>query len=159
MILCFVCCEGVWHWSVNTRDLHNKRQWANKSIVFFWCVVLRKLRHSVCLVSTTKTMCVCVHHTHTNACWKAFSQSDALFQCWANNNRTRHAVLLYALLRGWQMCEMVCVCVCVFALTPPPITTFHPPLFNMQCRYLVDPASSHMLVSKIKPCMSEFKQL
>ena len=23
--------------------------------------------------------------------------------------------------------------------------------------YLVDPASSHMLVSKIKPCMSEFK--
>ena len=25
--------------------------------------------------------------------------------------------------------------------------------------YLVDPASSHMLVSKIKPCMSEYKQL
>ena len=24
--------------------------------------------------------------------------------------------------------------------------------------YLVDPASSHMLVSKIKPCMSMFKQ-
>ena len=24
--------------------------------------------------------------------------------------------------------------------------------------YLVDPASSHMLVSKIKPCMSKFKQ-
>ena len=24
-------------------------------------------------------------------------------------------------------------------------------------RYLVDPASSHMLVSKIKPCMYEFK--
>ena len=23
--------------------------------------------------------------------------------------------------------------------------------------YLVDPASNHMLVSKIKPCMSEFK--
>ena len=23
--------------------------------------------------------------------------------------------------------------------------------------YLVDPASSHMLVSKIKPCMSEYK--
>jgi hypothetical protein len=27
------------------------------------------------------------------------------------------------------------------------------------CSYLVDPASSHMLVSKIKPCMSKYKQL
>ena len=25
--------------------------------------------------------------------------------------------------------------------------------------YLVDPASSHMLVSKIKPCMSKYKYL
>ena len=25
--------------------------------------------------------------------------------------------------------------------------------------YLVDPASSHMLVSKIKPCMSKYKPL
>ena len=25
-------------------------------------------------------------------------------------------------------------------------------------RYLVDPASSHMLVSKIKPCMSKYKR-
>ena len=31
------------------------------------------------------------------------------------------------------------------------------PLFNKS--YLVDPASSHMLVSKIKPCMSKYKQL
>ena len=28
-----------------------------------------------------------------------------------------------------------------------------------QRSYLVDPASSHMLVSKIKPCMSKYKQL
>ena len=28
-----------------------------------------------------------------------------------------------------------------------------------QGSYLVDPASSHMLVSKIKPCMSKYKQL
>ncbi len=28
-----------------------------------------------------------------------------------------------------------------------------------QKSYLVDPASSHMLVSKIKPCMSKYKQL
>ena len=27
------------------------------------------------------------------------------------------------------------------------------------CSYLVDPASSHMLVSKIKPCMSKHKLL
>ncbi len=27
-----------------------------------------------------------------------------------------------------------------------------------QDSYLVDPASSHMLVSKIKPCMSKYKQ-
>jgi hypothetical protein len=27
-----------------------------------------------------------------------------------------------------------------------------------QASYLVDPASSHMLVSKIKPCMSKYKQ-
>jgi hypothetical protein len=29
----------------------------------------------------------------------------------------------------------------------------------VECSYLVDPASSHMLVSKIKPCMSKYKQL
>ena len=29
----------------------------------------------------------------------------------------------------------------------------------VQDRYLVDSASSHMLVSKIKPCMSKYKQL
>jgi hypothetical protein len=28
-----------------------------------------------------------------------------------------------------------------------------------QSSHLVDPASSHMLVSKIKPCMSEYKLL
>ena len=29
-------------------------------------------------------------------------------------------------------------------------------LFNSTNIYLVDPASSHMLVSKIKPCMSKY---
>ena len=28
---------------------------------------------------------------------------------------------------------------------------------ELKARYLVDPASSHMLVSKIKPCMSKYK--
>jgi hypothetical protein len=31
--------------------------------------------------------------------------------------------------------------------------------FGSKGSYLVDPASSHMLVSKIKPCMSKYKQL
>jgi hypothetical protein len=30
---------------------------------------------------------------------------------------------------------------------------------RMESSYLVDPASSHMLVSKIKPCMSKYKQI
>ena len=30
---------------------------------------------------------------------------------------------------------------------------------SLQESYLVDPASSHMLVSKIKPCMSKYKHL
>ena len=32
-------------------------------------------------------------------------------------------------------------------------------LWKKNGSYLVDPASSHMLVSKIKPCMSKYKQL
>ena len=32
-------------------------------------------------------------------------------------------------------------------------------LLGPEGSYLVDPASSHMLVSKIKPCMSKYKQL
>ena len=42
----------------------------------------------------------------------------------------------------------------------------HPPFFRggpgilpVKDGYLVDSASSHMLVSKIKPCMSKYKQL
>jgi hypothetical protein len=30
---------------------------------------------------------------------------------------------------------------------------------HLESSYLVDPASSHMLVSKIKPCMSKYKQI
>ena len=32
-------------------------------------------------------------------------------------------------------------------------------LIGSDLGYLVDPASSHMLVSKIKPCMSKYKRL
>ena len=31
------------------------------------------------------------------------------------------------------------------------------PSTHFFCNYLVDPASNHMLVSKIKPCMSKYK--
>ena len=34
-----------------------------------------------------------------------------------------------------------------------------PCLDLLEGSYLVDPASSHMLVSKIKPCMSKYKHL
>jgi hypothetical protein len=42
-----------------------------------------------------------------------------------------------------------------------PLTTeaILPPSGEPQGSYLVDSASSHMLVSKIKPCMSKYKQL
>jgi hypothetical protein len=38
---------------------------------------------------------------------------------------------------------------------------FSSPVFGLHRMksYLVDPASSHMLVSKIKPCMSKYKHL
>ena len=46
-----------------------------------------------------------------------------------------------------------------------PLHYFGSHLFSVWCimgllndSYLVDPASSHMLVSKIKPCMSKYKQ-
>ena len=43
-----------------------------------------------------------------------------------------------------------CGCVSVFASEP---------VLACDGSYLVDPASSHMLVSKIKPCMSKYKHL
>jgi hypothetical protein len=33
------------------------------------------------------------------------------------------------------------------------------PLLSLDDSYLVDPASSHMLVSKTKPCMSKYKSI
>jgi hypothetical protein len=40
-----------------------------------------------------------------------------------------------------------------------PRLSHRPGCRDRQNSYLVDPASSHMLVSKIKPCMSKYKQL
>ena len=41
----------------------------------------------------------------------------------------------------------------------PGVTIRHVRFLSFKVSYLVDPASSHMLVSKIKPCMSKYKQL
>ena len=46
--------------------------------------------------------------------------------------------------------------------TLPSDTSYRPRAvgdFRLFGSYLVDPASSHMLVSKIKPCMSKYKHL
>ena len=40
-----------------------------------------------------------------------------------------------------------------------PLVEVVPTAFIENVSYLVDPASSHMLVSKIKPCMSKYKHL
>jgi hypothetical protein len=50
---------------------------------------------------------------------------------------------------------------CTFGACGLPSDWFFQPFGWTQCRnsYLVDPASSHMLVSKIKPCMSKYKQI
>ena len=45
----------------------------------------------------------------------------------------------------------------LFWETRPPFLGWPPDLF-FKDGYLVDPASSHMLVLKAKPCMSKFKQ-
>ena len=41
---------------------------------------------------------------------------------------------------------------------PKALELFHDETRVVVDRYLVDPASSHTLVSKIKPCMSKYKQ-
>ena len=52
-------------------------------------------------------------------------------------------------LQHWERgCTSTSTSVCVCYL-----------LASAESSYLVDPASSHMLVSKIKPCMSKYKQI
>ena len=48
---------------------------------------------------------------------------------------------------------------CFLVNAPFPLGWVGKYLFAIKGSYLVDPASSHMLVSKIKPCMSKYKQL
>ena len=53
--------------------------------------------------------------------------------------------------------------VCIARWACPPrrlrVATFVVLAWSVLTGYLVDPASSHMLVSKIKPCMSKYKRL
>ena len=53
---------------------------------------------------------------------------------------------------GFDVCTSI---VCPFVRTI--VVSRHP--VRLDDSYLVDPASSHMLVSKIKPCMSKYKLL
>ena len=60
--------------------------------------------------------------------------------------------------------RMFCVMLSVWGVfvplagsTPPCLPAPHTTLRVHCASYLVDPASSHMLVSKIKPCMSKYK--
>jgi hypothetical protein len=50
---------------------------------------------------------------------------------------------------------------CVARPGRAPVSFFDSPFRRRvaESSYLVDPASSHMLVSKIKPCMSKYKQV
>jgi hypothetical protein len=45
------------------------------------------------------------------------------------------------------------------SLVPTVVASSDPRAATKESSYLVDPASSHMLVSKIKPCMSKYKQV
>ena len=45
----------------------------------------------------------------------------------------------------------------VLAVSPDPCKSGESEAGVAKASYLVDPASSHMLVSKIKPCMSKYK--
>ena len=79
-----------------------------------------------------------------------------------DNLRTRHITCCVAELSLPQYIaeglglvgKRMCVRDAAASPTRPPSSNPNPLLNNS---YLVDPASSHMLVSKIKPCMSTYK--
>ena len=50
------------------------------------------------------------------------------------------------------MMSVMLHCICCVRVSSASVVSFN-------SSYLVDPASSHMLVSKIKPCMSKYKHL
>ena len=68
---------------------------------------------------------------------RSYSRSGKSFSCQRD----------FVLFLNWKSLVFWCV---FRAWNPGPQTKF-------LTRYLVDPASSHMLVSKIKPCMSKYK--
>ncbi len=72
-----------------------------------------------------------------------------------------HAVLEGCGAVNWRRQSFVCVCICVYIRRgcccsgPTTQCTCCAVCVRPCLNYLVDPASSHMLVSKIKPCMSK----
>ena len=104
-------------------------------------------------------MCVCIFaddrllwgnhwQTHGHTC-------ATLWLIWvALNSQARHSQLLlfFEVSRLWAALP------CVRIFSPGDVTIFGSAEVSGES-YLVDPASSHMLVSKIKPCMSKYKLL
>ena len=58
--------------------------------------------------------------------------------------------------RRWRSCVRAAVFLHEHCVSRSRVVSFGG---SMKDSYLVDPASSHMLVSKIKPCMSKYEHL
>ena len=100
---------------------------------------------SICL--TEKCYCVLVDfilRVTTTRFQQAFTVTDEGQSCvdWAASAVCSYKVVISACLIA-RLLRRLCCRLCF--------------LHSNLARYLVDPASSHMLVSKIKPCMSKYK--
>ena len=110
MILCFVCCEGVWHWSVNTRDYTTKDNGQTRVSFFFdvWCW---ENWGTVCVLSPPPKRCVCVYIIHTQTLVERLLASR--MRCFnVEQITTVHGTLCSCTLCcGGDKCvnEMVCV--------------------------------------------------
>ena len=62
----------------------------------------------------------------------------------------RLAIVIYPKKRSSLVADDHCACLCLLW------GSWVVPVSQEEC-YLVDPASSHMLVSKIKPCMCKYE--
>ena len=79
-----------------------------------------------------------------------------------NNVRTGNKVVFIDLLdcsTDWEICRNDWIREMNSCLRKVALDWAAEYLGELESSYLVDPASSHMLVSKIKPCMSKYKQI
>ena len=84
------------------------------------------------------------------ACFGALTLTQSEVRTSAKPMRGR--ILLHTVI--WKQCSITKLAKPHSEKNKPIFGIFQKPLFGS---YLVDPASSHMLVSKIKPCMSKYK--